>query len=261
MQNPSVGRVSSEFGTPRPAGPHAGIDLKGPEGQPVFAAFAGQVIKTATAQVPGSTTSGRAPQRTGNGARVRNPDAEQQVYNHTMPVVFEGDAVKEGQFIGYLDTSGQQTGTHLHFETWDAGGRPRNPRAAFTKFGVAPGSGAPSAARGQFLPLRSDGNFGHRTITELQRALARTGRYRGAIEADGGAHAFPGPKLFTAYQQFLQAKGQPVGAIDGGFRAVSVKAEQGWLRASGFLAGGTPGTRDRATIKALQAALNARALG
>lgn len=261
MKNPSVGRVSSEFGTPRPAGPHAGIDLKGPEGQPVFAAFAGVVVKTATDQVPGDTTSGRAPGRTGNGARVRNPDKEQQVYNHTMPVVFEGDQVQEGEFVGYLDESGQQTGTHLHFETWDSEGRPHNPRSTFDRFGIAPGQGAPAGARGQFLPLRVDGNFGHRTITELQRALTRAGLYRGAVEADGGVHAFPGPVLFTAYQEFLQAKGQDVGALDGNFRERSVKAEQGWLRGAGLLNGGAPGVRDRDTIKALQTALNRRLAG
>lgn len=266
MQNPFVGHVphGGEFGDPRPGFLHKGLDIapaSGKPGDPVFAAFAGTVVKTATDQVPGDTTSGRAPGRTGNGAVVLNPDGEKQVYNHMMPIVRKGDAVAEGQLLGHTDRSGQQTGPHLHFEIWDKHGTPRNPRIDFAAKGVTPGVGAPPVpASGSFLPLRVDGGFEHRTITELERALARAGLYRGLIEADHGRQAVAGAVLFTAYQTFLAGKGFDVGPADGSFATRSVKAEQAWLHSRGFYKPTPPdGDRGEITIKGLQLALNARA--
>jgi murein DD-endopeptidase MepM/ murein hydrolase activator NlpD len=262
MQNPFVGRVTSEFGM-RNGRMHAGMDIApkvaGTVGGAVFAAFAGTVVKIATDQVAGDTSSGRAPGRTGNGAVVVNPDGEKQVYNHMMPVVRKGDAVAEGQLLGHLDRSGQQTGPHLHFETWGADGSPRNPRIDFSAKGVTPGVGSPSGRT--FLPLRIDGAFAHRTVTELERALAKAGLYRGIIEEDHGRPAVAGPVLFTAYQRLLAARGFDVGPADGTFGARSVKAEQSWLHKIGFFPFTPPdGERGKKTIEALQRALNAGAV-
>lgn len=263
MQNPFVGDVTSKFG-PRNGKLHAGIDIapdpRGRVGDPVVAAYAGTVVKIATDQIPGDTSSGRAPGRTGNGAVVRNPDGERQVYNHVFPVVKVGDAVAEGQLIGHTDRSGQQTGPHLHFEVWGKDGRPRNPRIDFDAHGVRPGVGAPPAsvpaAGRRFLPLREDGDFAHRTVTELERALAAAGLYRGRIEEDHGTTAVPGPVLFTAYQRFLAGKGTDVGPADGNFASRSVEAEQTWLRSAGFYDGLIDGRRLTETVRGLQRALN-----
>lgn len=270
VQNPFVGRVSSEFGDPRPGFLHKGIDIApadGKVGGAVVAAYAGTVVKVATDQVPGDTTSGRAPGRTGNGAAVLNPDGERQIYNHMMPVVRKGDDVVEGQLLGHLDRSGQQTGPHLHFEVWDKQSVPRDPRVDFRKANIKPGvGGAPATASGHparsFLPLMVDGAFEHRTITELERALARAGLYRGMIEEDHGRRAVAGEVLFTAYQRFLATRGVDVGPADGSFGTRSVKAEQRWLHSLGFYKPTPPdGDRGEVTLKALQQALNARAIG
>lgn len=263
MQNPFVGRVSSEFG-PRNGRLHAGIDIApgvaGRVGDPVVAAYAGTVVKIATDQIPGDMSSGRAPGRTGNGAVVQNADGERQVYNHVFPVVAVGQQVAEGQLVGHTDHSGTQTGPHLHFEVWDADGRPRNPRIDFGAHHVTPGVGAPAApvqaAGRRFLPLREDGAFAHRTVTELERALARAGLYRGAVEEDHGRQAVAGPVLFDAYQRFLARRGTDVGPSDGRFGTRSVKAEQTWLRTAGFYRGAIDGRRLVETVRALQRALN-----
>lgn len=264
MQNPFVGRVSSEFG-PRNGRLHAGIDIAPPVagrvGDRVVAAYAGTVVKVATDQIPGDMSSGRAPGRTGNGAVVRNADGERQVYNHVFPVVSVGQQVVEGQLIGHTDHSGTQTGPHLHFEVWGADGRPRNPRIDFSAHHVTPGVGAPpasvQAAGRRFLPLREDGDFAHRTVTELERALAAAGLYGGQIEEDLGRAAVAGPVLFTAYQVLLARHGTDVGPADGDFAERSVKAEQSWLAKGGFYGGVIDGRRLAETIKGLQKALNA----
>jgi murein DD-endopeptidase MepM/ murein hydrolase activator NlpD len=263
VQNPFVGRVTSEFG-PRNGKLHAGMDIAPPVagtvGGRVFAAYAGKVVKVATKQKPGAMTSGRAPGRTGNGCVVLNPDGEKQVYNHMMPLVGKGDAVVEGQLLGHLDQSGQQSGPHLHFETWNSNGTLRDPRGDFRAASVKPGKGGPPIGR-PFLPLRVDGDFAHRTITELERALARAGLYRGVIEEDRAAPAVAGPVLFSAYQKLLAARGFGAGRPDGRFGTPWVKAEQGWLHKLGFYKPSPPdGDRGKETIKALQRALNARAV-
>lgn len=112
-------------------------------GLPVYAVFAGTVVRTARGVKAGNRRSTWAPGRTGNGVLVRNPDGEGNGYNHVNPVVKAGQKVKAGDLIGYNDRSGNQTGPHLHLELW-ADWRNSNsdydPRRAFKKFGVVPGS-------------------------------------------------------------------------------------------------------------------------
>lgn len=81
---------------------------------------------------------------------------------------------------------------------WDTQGRPRNPRIDFEAHHLTPGVGAPpspvpSAGR-RFLPLREDGGFAHRTITELERALTAAGLYGGRVEEDHGETAVASPR-------------------------------------------------------------------
>ena len=56
-----------------------------------------------------------------------------------------GDRIRKGQLIGYSGARGNVTGSHLHFETWRAGGNggvdeDMNPRIHFESHGVIPGS-------------------------------------------------------------------------------------------------------------------------
>ena len=150
MVSPFQGRVTAEW---RGYKNHAGMDIAPPKpgqvGLPVYAAFAG-TIKALNRTAPhGNLKSTWAPGRTGRGMLVANPDGEGNGYNHMTPLagLKVGDKVKAGQLIGHNDTSGNQTGPHLHFELWASWKNPYsdyNPRLAFNKFGVTPGS-APKA--------------------------------------------------------------------------------------------------------------------
>ncbi|WP_334073620.1 MULTISPECIES: M23 family metallopeptidase [Paenibacillus] len=84
---------------------HAGIDIAGKTGDPVYAAGAGKVITTAR---DGSH---------GNYIVVEHPGGLQTWYLHLSQIgVSEGDSVKKGQEIGGLGSTGRSTGPHLHFE-------------------------------------------------------------------------------------------------------------------------------------------------
>lgn len=148
MVSPLQGRFTSGFMTPsRPT--HAGVDIAPPKpGQTplVRAAFSGRVIDVERDQKPGDRDTGIHPGRTGNGIRIKNigkgssGDGEIQLYNHVFPSVNVGDQVKAGDIIGRLDHSGNQTNTHLHFETFDAAGDLYDPLKCFNKYGVKVGS-------------------------------------------------------------------------------------------------------------------------
>ena len=135
------GYLSSGYGM-RGGSLHAGADYRPTAGygSPVYAAFAGTVIKTVSGRGHGNTSRRNelAPFRTGDGVRVRNPDGEQQLYGHITPAVRKGQKVKAGQLIGYVNNSGNTTGPHVHFEIWNSAGKTRNPQIDFRYFGVNP---------------------------------------------------------------------------------------------------------------------------
>lgn len=94
---------------------HAGIDIAGKVGDPIYAAGAGKVITTA---------------RDGSHGKyivVEHPEGLQSWYLHLHDIgVSEGDTVTKGQKIGSLGNTGRSTGPHLHFEIVK-GGSPINP--------------------------------------------------------------------------------------------------------------------------------------
>lgn len=177
MFNPFVGRVTSGYRTAnRPN--HTGIDIAPPVagtvGGTFYAAFAGRVVKTVSTRVPGQTdrVNELAPFLTGNGVIVRNPDGEYQVYNHGMPTVNEGDWVEKGTGLAKADRSGNQTGPHLHFETWTSNKVPFNPMILFDKYKVTPGVASVSVAG---------------TVDKAdQIRLEASGHYSGAIDGIAG---------------------------------------------------------------------------
>lgn len=89
---------------------HAGIDIGGKLGDPVYAAGAGKVITTDK-----DSSHGRY-------IVIEHPGGLQSWYLHLNEIgVSAGDTVDKGQQIGKLGSSGRSTGPHLHFEIVKAG--------------------------------------------------------------------------------------------------------------------------------------------
>lgn len=96
---------------------HRAIDLRAAVGTPVYAAEDGTVDWVQTWD--GRSTSGD--QSYGNLVRIRHADYNgsklQTLYAHLKESkVKYGQAVKEGELIGYSGNTGNSTGPHLHFE-------------------------------------------------------------------------------------------------------------------------------------------------
>ncbi|MEB8416419.1 peptidoglycan DD-metalloendopeptidase family protein [Enterococcus casseliflavus] len=96
--------ISSPFGT-REGEFHRGIDLAAPQGEPIYASKAGTVVK---AEFHPSW---------GNVVAIEHEDSTTVLYAHQQEYqVKVGDKVKQGQIIGYVGSTGNSTGSHLHFE-------------------------------------------------------------------------------------------------------------------------------------------------
>lgn len=86
---------------------HTGIDLAAPSGTPIYAAGDG-VIKYYKWQ------SGY-----GNKVEIQHVNGYETAYGHMSRYVdglAVGSRVRQGQIIGYVGSTGQSTGPHLHFE-------------------------------------------------------------------------------------------------------------------------------------------------
>ena len=96
-------RVSSHYGTR--GGGHSGVDIDGDFGDPVWAAKAGTVT---SAGYNGSY---------GNDIVIDHGGNVKTRYSHLQTISVEaGDAVDIGQQIGTEGSTGNSTGSHLHFE-------------------------------------------------------------------------------------------------------------------------------------------------
>lgn len=96
--------ISSGFGN-RGGEFHRGLDLAASQGEPIHAAKAGTVLK---AEYHFSW---------GNYVVIQHEDGMTTLYAHQQQyVVKAGDTVSQGQTIGYVGTTGNSTGPHLHLE-------------------------------------------------------------------------------------------------------------------------------------------------
>ncbi|MCM1078312.1 MAG: M23 family metallopeptidase [Bacteroidales bacterium] len=110
------GRVISPFGGKRR---HAGTDIKTKAGDPVFAAFDGQVVLSGTHYGYGLCII------------IRHGNGMETLYSHqSMNQVKAGDWVKAGQQIGIVGRTGRATTEHCHFEC-RINGRPFNSAKIF----------------------------------------------------------------------------------------------------------------------------------
>lgn len=86
---------------------HSGVDLAAPVGTPVYAAFSGVV--------DGATSGGGY----GNVVRLAHAGSRESVYAHLQSIragLAQGQAIRAGELIGYVGSTGFSTGPHLHFE-------------------------------------------------------------------------------------------------------------------------------------------------
>ena len=101
---------------------HAGVDMIGEYGTPVYAIQDGTVL----AAGPRDDDPVDSSRDWYYGIRVRldHGNGLQSLYAHLSGVAVEkGDTVEEGQLIGYMGSTGRSTGTHLHLEAWQDGSR------------------------------------------------------------------------------------------------------------------------------------------
>ena len=91
---------------------HRGTDIPAPEGTPILATHSGTVL------VIGWSDS------YGNQVLLDNGEGLSTRYAHmTQTAVTAGEAVTAGQVIGYVGSTGDSTGFHLHFEVMQNGVR------------------------------------------------------------------------------------------------------------------------------------------
>lgn len=98
-------KISSSFGQ-RWSEFHEGLDIRAPEGTPIYAAHGGQVVY-ADHRLRGY----------GNLIVIKG-DGILTVYGHNRRnLVDRGDTVQAGDHIADVGQTGKATGPHLHFET------------------------------------------------------------------------------------------------------------------------------------------------
>lgn len=124
LSAPSDGWISSEFGMRyHPIlhywRLHAGRDYAADCGTPIRAAADGQVISA-------GVVSGYGNRLEIDHGVIRGVDLV-TTYNHMLRFAVTGGWVHRGDVVGYVGTTGESTGCHLHFETYEDG-TPVDPR-------------------------------------------------------------------------------------------------------------------------------------
>ena len=127
----SYSRISSEYGWRKnPVSGvnklHAGIDFAAAGGTPIYAAASGYV------QVAGWSTGGYGNYVIIYHGKMSDGNTYTTLYAHMRSVATSaGKYVKQGELIGYVGSTGNSTGNHLHLEVWKGGSKANavNPRS------------------------------------------------------------------------------------------------------------------------------------
>lgn len=106
---PNGGGISSNYGQ-RWGRMHKGVDFNGSYGSPIRAAAAGRVV---SAGYDGGY---------GNLVTVRHSDGTVTAYAHMSKILVRGGRVDACDTLGYVGSTGNSTGPHLHFEVRVGGG-------------------------------------------------------------------------------------------------------------------------------------------
>ena len=126
----SCSRISSEYGwrkTPVTGVNklHAGTDFAAPGGTPIYAAASGYV------QVAGWSSGGYGNYVIIYHGKMSDGNQYSTLYGHMRSVATSaGKYVQQGEIIGYVGSTGNSTGNHLHLEVWKGGSKANavNPR-------------------------------------------------------------------------------------------------------------------------------------
>lgn len=106
------GNITQYYGGMYSGTPHKGLDIGVPYGTPIYAAESGEVI---SAEYHWSW---------GNNVLIWHNSTYQTRYAHCSSLAVKpGQYVQKGQVIGYVGSTGQSSGPHLHFEVYQNGVR------------------------------------------------------------------------------------------------------------------------------------------
>lgn len=109
------------------ANTHTGLDFAAPTGTPVMSVTNGTVTSTGYEGAYG------------NQVIVTTDDGEELWYCHLNEYAVEvGDQVSSGDLVGYVGSTGNTTGPHLHLEVRPGAGDPVDPYAALEAHGLHP---------------------------------------------------------------------------------------------------------------------------
>lgn len=111
VSNKDLNRIASGFGyridpVYKTTKFHAGLDFSAPQGTPIYATADGTV-----------TTSGNTGNGYGNHVIINHGFGYETLYGHMVRVkARNGQAVKRGEVIGWVGSTGKSTGPHCHYE-------------------------------------------------------------------------------------------------------------------------------------------------
>lgn len=111
VSNKDLNRIASGFGyridpVYKTTKFHAGLDFSAPQGTPIYATADGTV-----------TTAGNMGNGFGNHVIINHGYGYETLYGHMVRVKCRsGQAVKRGEVIGWVGSTGKSTGPHCHYE-------------------------------------------------------------------------------------------------------------------------------------------------
>jgi murein DD-endopeptidase MepM/ murein hydrolase activator NlpD len=106
---------------------HTGLDFASPTGTPIMAVAGGTITEVGYSGAYGNRTIERL------------PDGTELWYCHQNEFgTSVGATVRPGQVIGYVGSTGNVTGPHLHLEVHPGGGDPVDPYTALEVHGLHP---------------------------------------------------------------------------------------------------------------------------
>lgn len=111
VSNKDLSRIASGFGSRidpvyKTVKFHYGLDFAAPQGTPIYATADGTV-----------TTAGSTGNGYGNHVVINNGYGYETLFGHMVRVkVRAGQAIKRGEVIGWVGSTGKSTGPHCHYE-------------------------------------------------------------------------------------------------------------------------------------------------